>query len=94
MSYTLEKYIAKTKELLKCNGAGDDDSQQCYYSFTNKQIDDNHIYFKRLKKNGMSPYKALLYFNDYLEGHEVCCLNVKPINNPDYEYSEEDHLPF
>ena len=37
------------------------------YGYTNKQVDDNKKYFYKCRRDGLSPYKALLFFNDYLE---------------------------
>ena len=38
------------------------------YTHTNEAVDSNLDYFERCKEFGLSPYKALLFFNDYLNG--------------------------
>ena len=38
------------------------------YLCTNEQIESNLDYFRRCMESGLSSYKALLFFNDYLEG--------------------------
>lgn len=38
------------------------------FTYTDDIIFDNIDYFKRCKEQGLSEYKALLFFNDYLKG--------------------------
>jgi hypothetical protein len=38
------------------------------YEFTNEQVDNNLKYFKSCLNDNLSAYKALLFFNDYLNG--------------------------
>jgi hypothetical protein len=65
MKITIEQYIKEAKTRLTCNKEvkkGDTG-----YIYSNQQIDDNIPYFQEALKDGLSPYKALLYFNDYLK---------------------------
>ena len=38
------------------------------YTYTVEQIFENLDYFDKCRKRGLSAYKALLFFNDYLNG--------------------------
>lgn len=38
------------------------------YSYTDEQIFANVEYFDKCRKSGLSAYKALLFFHDYLNG--------------------------
>jgi len=38
------------------------------YTYTDEQIFGNVEYFEKCKKRGLSAYKALLFFHDYLNG--------------------------
>lgn len=38
------------------------------YNYDDQLLFDNIDYFKRCQEKGLSAYKALLFFNDYLEG--------------------------
>lgn len=40
------------------------------YDYTEEQIKLNINYFKDCQKQGLSPYKALLFFYDYLVGQK------------------------
>lgn len=59
------KYIESVKDLLIDNMYYYTDDY--LYGYTNKQVDDNKKYFYKCRRDGLSPYKALLFFNDYLE---------------------------
>jgi hypothetical protein len=63
-----EKYIEETKEQLYCNATEDYRNNNVTYLCTNEQIESNLDYFRRCMESGLSSYKALLFFNDYLEG--------------------------
>lgn len=55
----LKIYIEKVKELLACNNTLEEYVQ---YTYTNEEIDVNYVYFTRCMEEGLSPYKALLFF--------------------------------
>ncbi len=61
-----ENYIERTKEQLCCNATEEFKNKYITYTYENKQIDDNLDYFKKCMESGLSPYKALLFFDDYL----------------------------
>jgi len=63
-----EKYIEGAKEQLDCNATEDYRNNHVTYLCTNEQIESNLDYFRRCMESGLSSYKALLFFNDYLEG--------------------------
>jgi hypothetical protein len=63
-----EKYIEGAKEQLDCNATEDYKYNYGTYLYTNEHIESNLDYFKRCMESGLSSYKALLFFNDYLEG--------------------------
>lgn len=63
-----EKYIEGVKEQLYCNANEDYRNNYGTYLYTNEQIESNLGYFRRCMESGLSSYKALLFFNDYLEG--------------------------
>lgn len=60
------KYIIDAKEQLNCNASEEYRNNNVTYLYTNDEIDNNLDYFKKCMKNGLSAYKALLFFNDYL----------------------------
>jgi hypothetical protein len=60
-------YIIDVKEQLECNATEEFKKEFITYSYTNEQIDKNLDYFKKCQLEGLSGYKALLYFCDYLE---------------------------
>jgi hypothetical protein len=66
MGTNLKAYIEDTKSQLYCNASKYVRSKYITYTYTNKQIDDNLSYFNKCMKDGLSAYKALLFFNDYL----------------------------
>lgn len=62
-----EQYIKEVKEQLTYNTSDDYKDNHVTYLYSNEQIDDNLEYFKESMKFGLSPYKALLFFQDHLE---------------------------
>ena len=58
-----EGYIKRVKEQLTCNAPN---SEFITYEYTEEQVDDSLQYFRECQRVGLSPYKALLFFNDYL----------------------------
>jgi len=65
----MEKYIIKVREQLDCNSTQEDREMYGTYKYSNEDIDNNKDYFIRCADNGLSAYKALLFFGDYLEGN-------------------------
>jgi len=66
MNCTLEEYLADVKSQLTCNGTYEERLLFVSYDYTEFQIDSNIDYFKDCLTQGLSAYKALLFFNDYL----------------------------
>ena len=66
---TEEYYIQAVKDNLTCNN----DVFCGYYTFDylDDQVDNNAKYFVDCMKRGLSPYKALLFFYDYLQENKV-----------------------
>lgn len=64
----IDKYIKDVKEQLDCNTSEEYKNQYIIYTYSNEQIDANIDYFKSCMRNSLSAYKALLFFDDYLNG--------------------------
>ena len=60
-----EWYIEEVKLYLTCNN----DIYCGFYTFdySDEQVNNNYDYFIDCFKRGLSPYKALLFFYDYLQ---------------------------
>ena len=63
-----EDYIIDAKKQLNCNASEHYKKNYITYGYTNQEIDANLDYFERCMKFGLSAYKALLFFYDYLNG--------------------------
>lgn len=61
-------YIDDVKSQLYCNATEEYRSYYITYDYTNEEVDRNIDYFNVCQRNGLSPYKALLFFYDYLSG--------------------------
>lgn len=66
MNCTIDEYIADVKSQLTCNATKEYSEVYITYTYTNNQIDSNINYFEKCLKDGLSAYKALLFFNEYL----------------------------
>jgi len=60
-------YIKDVKCQLTCNATEEYKNNYITYIYTNEQVDDNLKYFEKCMNDNLSAYKALLFFNDYLE---------------------------
>jgi hypothetical protein len=67
---TFVDYIKDVKAQLKCNDEVEDRHGWVLYCYTNKQIDSNLDHFRKCFDNGLSAYKALLFFHDSVVGLE------------------------
>lgn len=65
-----ELYIKKVREQLGENATEEYKSEYVTYTYSNTDIDNNLGYFKDCMDKGLSPYKALLFFYDYLRNEE------------------------
>ena len=61
-----KEYIENTREQLHCNASEYYKNNYITYTYTNEQVDNNLEYFEKCMNRGLSAYKALLYFDDYL----------------------------
>jgi len=66
----MEEYIKKVKEQLWCNATEAYKETYITYFYLNEDIDNNLEYFENCKNDNLSPYKALLFFYDYLKERE------------------------
>ena len=62
----LNDYIKEVKSHLECNASDDYKREYITYLYSNDDIDNNLYYFKTAMNNGLSPYKALLFFHYYM----------------------------
>lgn len=65
---TLEEYIKDVKGQLVCNSSSDYQSSHTTYNYSDREVDSNLDYFTKCWKLKVSSYKALLLFDDYLNG--------------------------
>ena len=63
---TFEEYLNDIKSQLTCNSPEVD---FITYDYAEQQIDENLDYFKDCWRDGLSGYKALLFFSDYLNNY-------------------------
>lgn len=63
-----DEFMIGVREQLNCNAESSFKQQYITYGYTNEQVDENLEYFERCMKFGLSPYKSLLFFGDYLKG--------------------------
>lgn len=60
------EYIDNVKSQLHCNASQEYSDSHVTYLYSNEQIDDNLDYFEKCRKDKLSAYKSLLFFEDYL----------------------------
>lgn len=63
-----KKYIEDAKSQLDCNASENYKKQHVTYLYTNEQVDEHLEYFEKCMGSGLSAYKALLFFGDYING--------------------------
>jgi hypothetical protein len=64
--YSFEEYFDKVKSNLYCNSSDYDRENYITYTYTNEKVEEHTDYFKECMDKGLSPYKSLLFFSDYL----------------------------
>ena len=69
MQLTIQQYITKVKSHLCHNNSEEDNLKYGYFTFTDRQIDDNIDYFRRFLEEDISPYIALEQFYYFLDGN-------------------------
>lgn len=62
-----DKYIKNVREQLNCNATEEYKSHYITYNYSNEEVNEYLNYFKKCYKDGLSGYKALLFFHDYLD---------------------------
>ena len=62
MNCTFDDYIKDVKQMLNCNASEEYKKKYVTYLYTNEQVDENLEYFKDCMNDGLSAYKALLFF--------------------------------
>lgn len=65
--HNFTKYFNLVKSQLVCNASEEYKLAYITYDYTNQQVEEQAEYFKKCMLNGLSPYKALLFFHDYLK---------------------------
>jgi len=68
MNCSFEEYKESVLGQLECNADDDYKSKYVVYLYDNNDIENNLAYFRDCLTRGLSPYKALLFFRDYLDG--------------------------
>lgn len=68
MNKSIEEYIKNVKSQLECNASDEYKKEYIVYTYSNEQVEHNLDYFEKCLKNGLSGYKSLLFFHDYLNG--------------------------
>jgi hypothetical protein len=61
-----DEYIEDVKSQLDENATDFHKNNYVTYTYSNELIDNNLDYFEDCMNKGLSPYKGLLYFYDYL----------------------------
>ena len=61
-------YLDNVKEQLYCNASDDYKNNYITYLYSNEDVNNNLNYFKKCFDDGLSGYKSLLFFSDYLNG--------------------------
>ena len=61
-------YIEEVRSQLTCNASLEYQSKYITYTYSNEQVNDNKEYFEKCMNHGLSAYKSLLFFDDYLKG--------------------------
>ena len=70
MRLTFDEYLADVRSQLECNASDEYKGKHIVYPYTVAVVDENIDYFKDCHKGGMSAYKALLFFHDYLAAND------------------------
>lgn len=66
-----QEYMADVREQLECNATDEHKRNYIVYTYSNEVVDSHIEYFKKCLDNGLSGYKALLFFRDYLNGDYI-----------------------
>ena len=77
MNYTLEEYLENTKKHLTYLQTNNESKEYCTFNYTFEEILENKEYFESCLNKGLSTYKALLFFDDYLKKDKLLWDNYK-----------------
>jgi hypothetical protein len=61
-----EEYMKDVKSQLYCNTSQEFIDNHITYLHSNEKVEEHIDYFKECMDKGLSPYKSLLFFSDYL----------------------------
>lgn len=64
MDISFEDYI---QLVIKRNKEKFEDGHAVEFTYSEEDINNNHLYFRKCLEYGLSPYKALTFFHDELE---------------------------
>jgi hypothetical protein len=65
-----DEYIEDVKLQLDENATDFHKNNYVTYTYSNELVDNNLDYFENCMNTGLSPYKALLFFYDYLNSED------------------------
>jgi len=63
-------YMFSVYGQLSCNACKEYQAECITYTYTSTQVNQHLDYFRKCMNDGLSSYKALLFFNDYLKESE------------------------
>lgn len=69
--YTFQDFLENAFNQLTCNASDEYKSKYITYTYSIEQVNENRDYFKKCFESGLSAYKSLLFFYDYLNGDYV-----------------------
>jgi hypothetical protein len=67
MKHDFNRYITEVREQLVENATEEYSNNHTTYVYSNETVDLHLDYFKDCMVKGLSPYKSLLFFGDYLK---------------------------
>lgn len=71
MLLNIDEYMNAVRRQLYYNATESYSNKYITYTYTNKQVQDNVGYFKKCMESNLSPYKALLFFDDFLNEPKI-----------------------
>ncbi len=70
-THNIYEYLEAIRAQLYCNATESYSNKYITYTFTNKQVQDNVGYFRKCMESNLSPYKALLFFDEFLNEPKI-----------------------
>lgn len=71
MLLNIDEYMDDVRAQLSCNATESYSNKYVTYTYTNKQVKDNIGYFRKCMESNLSPYKALLFFDEFLNEPKI-----------------------